>query len=325
MRRDVQAHHAAFDPGLRDSLLRVVAVEGVRMMLQGNRKRLASFLDLLKAVVGRRWPLMAFLFVVELVVVIYVANVPFFPTELSNYETQYNNLGPVINASATGQVTAIFANNFKVATVELIPALGLGVFGLSLYETARIIEVIGMVKGVGTGFALVNLFALPSTWLELPAYAIAATESIYLAYAIYLGLRRGWGRFAKEIPYLFVNVILIAGVLLVAAVFEVSEIQIAGSSAEGPFYAFFTWLPFAFVLAGAIVFWTRAKRDAPALEGSGPPGTAPDADSPPAVGGGDLPQYEREAGSPTSSPPETTAQLWPRQEAPQHDADQHHD
>jgi uncharacterized membrane protein SpoIIM required for sporulation len=263
---------------------------------------LTSFLDLLKIVVGRRWPLMVFLFVVELFVVVYVANVPFFPAELSNYETQYNNLGPVINASATGQVTAIFANNFKVATVELIPALGLGVFGLSLYETARIIEVIGIIKGVGTGFALVNLFALPSTWLELPAYAIAATESVYMAYAIYLGLRRGWRRFAKEIPFLFVNLILIAGVLSVAAVFEVSEIQIAGSSAEGPFYAFLTWLPFALVFAGVIIFWTRAKKDAPALEESGQPGTAVDGGSSPMVGAQDLPPDEGEVVSPGLSP-----------------------
>jgi hypothetical protein len=34
-------------------------------------------------------------------------------------------------------------------------------------------------------------------------------------------------------------------------------------------YALLTWLPFAFVLAGAIVFWKRARRDAPVLESRG--------------------------------------------------------
>ncbi len=270
---------------------------------------MTSFLDLLRIIVGRRWPLIAFLFALEFVVVIYVANVPFFPTELSNYETQYNNLGPVINASATGQVAAIFTNNFKVASVELIPALGLGVFGLSLYETARIIEVIGIVKGVGAGFALVNLFALPSTWLELPAYAIAATESVYLAYGAYLGLKRGRRWFFREVWFLVANIVLIAGVLVVAAVFEVTEIQIEAMTASAPpqdlshAYALLTWLPFALVLAGVIVFWRRARRDARALEERDSPETAHDAGPPPVVGDLGPPQDEKgAAGSPTSSP-----------------------
>ena len=111
--------------------------------------------------------------------VITVSELAFFPSELSTYENQYNSLGPILNASATGQVSAIFANNFKVATVELVPVIGLAIFGLSLYETARVVEVIAVIKGVGVGFALANLFFLPSTWLELPAYAIAADRLSY--------------------------------------------------------------------------------------------------------------------------------------------------
>ena len=94
------------------------------------------------------------------------------------------------------------------------------------------VEVIAVDKGFGVGFALGNLFFLPSTWLELPAYAVAAAESVYLTYAIYLGFKRGRGWFVREIRFLLVNIVLIAGMLIVAAVFEVSEIQIASGPPE---------------------------------------------------------------------------------------------
>ena len=195
---------------------------------------MTSVFDTLKIIVGRRWPLIAILFVVEIGVIVVIANSAIPSSELTTYENQYNSIAPILNQSATGQVVGIFANNFRVATVELIPALGLAIFGLSLYETARIVEAIGVIKGVGVGFALANLFFLPSTWLELPAYAIAAAESVYLVHAAYIGFRRGWARSLKEIRFLLVNFILIVGVLVVAAIFEVSEIQIAsGSPAMG--------------------------------------------------------------------------------------------
>jgi uncharacterized membrane protein SpoIIM required for sporulation len=264
---------------------------------------LTWFLDTLKIIVGRRWPLIAILFAVEIVVVVYITSLPFFPSELNTYETQYKSIAPVLKASPAGQVSAIFANNFRVATIELIPALGLAVFGLSLYETARIVEVIGLIEGVGAGFALANLFFLPSTWLELPAYAIAAAESVYLVYAAYLGFKGRRGRLVREIRFLLVNVLLIAGVLMVAAVFEVSEIQIASASPGGQATALVTWLPFAAVLAGALFFWRSARRDAPELEARDAPETAPNEGAPQVVGDQGLPQSEKDAaGSPTSSP-----------------------
>lgn len=225
---------------------------------------LTLILDTLKIIVGRRWPLIAILFFIEIALIIVVSNSPFLPSELASYERSYNTTTAVLNQSAIGQVGGIFSNNFRVASAELIPVLGVGILGLSLYETARIVEVIGIVKGVPVGFALANLFFLPSTWLELPAYAIAAAESIYLVYAIYRGFRDGWGWFLREIRYLFVNIILIAGVLIVAATFEVTEIQL--EQGPDPAYALLTWFPFVVVFAGVVIFWRRAKRDAPALE-----------------------------------------------------------
>lgn len=216
--------------------------------------------DFLKIIVGRRWKLILGLFILELAVIVAVSNSPFFPTEQTTYEHQYNDTATVLNQSAPGQVASIFSNNFRVAIYEMIPALGLFIFGLSLYETARIVEVIGLVRHLPVGAALGTLFFLPSTWLELPAYAIAATEGIYIIYS----LTRGMARFTRELRFVIVNVILIAGVLIVAATFEVTEIQLEGSA--NPALAFATWLPFVVVAAVVLRFWRSAKTEAPALE-----------------------------------------------------------
>jgi hypothetical protein len=63
-----------------------------------------------------------------------------------------------------------------------------------------------------------------------------------------------------------VNVILIAGVLFVAATFEVTEIQIEQGPPETQVYVFLTWLPFILVLAGFLSFWRRARKETPVIE-----------------------------------------------------------
>lgn len=234
--------------------------------LTRTKSSLTSTLDTLKVIIGKRWPVILLFFVLEIALIVIVANSPFFPSELKAYETQYNGTKAVLNQSAQGQVLAIFANNFRVATVELVPIFGPTIFTLSIYETARIVEVAGIIQGTGTALALGTLFLLPSTWLELPAYAIAVAESMYLIYAIFVGFRRGWARLFKEMRYLVVNLMLIAVVLIVAATFEVTEIQIEqGPRATQPF-ALLTWIPFVGVFALGLMFWRRARREAPAIE-----------------------------------------------------------
>ena len=85
---------------------------------------------------------------------------------------------------------------------------------------------IAISNGTGSAAALGTLFLLPHTYLELPAYAIAVTESGYLVYAIAAGFSKGWALFVRELRFLVVSVALIGGVLIVAAIFEVTEIQI---------------------------------------------------------------------------------------------------
>ena len=206
----------------------------------------------------------AALFVFELAIIILVSTSSFLPSEMSTYEKQYNSTTVVLNQSAAGQEAAIFSNNLRVAMYEMVPLVGAAVFGLSLYETARIVEVIGIVQGKGVGIALGTLFFLPSTWLELPAYAIAVAEGFYLASAIARGFRSGWVKLVREIRFLVASVFLVALVLVVAATFEVTEIQL--EQGPTPVYAFLTWLPFFLVFGGVLAFWRRAKRDAPMIE-----------------------------------------------------------
>jgi uncharacterized membrane protein SpoIIM required for sporulation len=257
-------------------------------------------LDTLKIVVGKRWPLMAALFVIEIAAIIVISSASFFPGELASTTKQYNNIKPVLNQSAIGQVVSIFANNVRVAIFELVPVVGPAVFGLSIYETARIVEVIGIINGPGVGTSLATLFILPSTWLELPAYSIAVAESVYLVYA----MKRGLPWFVREVRFLIVNIGLIAGVLIVAATFEVSEIQFEQGPPQTQAYALLTWIPFAVVLAVATKFWKKARRDAPALEERDAAELAQNASAPPVLGEQSQPQPQAEkdpAGSPTSS------------------------
>ncbi len=272
-------------------------------------------LETLKIMVGRRWRLATALFVVEIGAIIVISNMPFFPGEFSFTQNQYNSIKPIINQSAVGQLAGIFVNNFMVVLRELVPVIGPAVFALSIYETARIVEVIAIANGDGVGAALGTLFLLPHTYLELPAYAIAVTESGYLVYAVAAGFSRGWARFVRELRFLVVSVVLIAGVLVVAAIFEVTEIQIEvltqapAPPIEGAL-VFLTWIPFALVFAGALSFWRKAKSEAPELEAKEAEEARRQADALLGVGAQAPPQTQDEkdaAGSPTSGEGGATA------------------
>jgi len=221
---------------------------------------LTSIVDVLEMIVAKRWRLMLALFLLELAAIFIVSNSPFFPGEQTTYQNQYNSIKPVLNQSALGQVASIFENNLRVAIFEMLPGIGPFVFAFSIYETARIVEVIGITNTAGAPATLATLFFLPSTWLELPAYAMAVAESIYLI----LGFRN----FVQELWTALATLVMIAVTLVVAATVEVTEIQIETMYATSPDAAlvFLTWIPFAIIVAAAVRFWRKARRDLPRLE-----------------------------------------------------------
>jgi len=258
---------------------------------------------------------MAAVFVIEIAAIIIVSNFPFAPGEQAVFQSASNSLPPILKQTAMGQVASIFAQNFRVSINELIPAWGPTFFAFSMYVEARLIEVISINNGEGIGAALGTLFLLPHTYLELPAYAIAVTESGYLLYSIAAGFSRGWAIFVRELRFLVVSIVLIAGVLIVAAIFEVTEIQIEVlTQAPAPpievALVFLTWIPFALVFAGALSFWRRARREAPELEAREAEDARRQADALLGAGGHAPPQKQGQkdaAGSPTSGEGRATA------------------
>jgi hypothetical protein len=166
-RQDPQARHLAFEPELRSERPRDATDSLWPSALPGLELReLTSLLDTLKLIVGRRWPLIALLFALELAIIVLVSTSAFLPSEMTAYERQYNTTSAVLNQTATAQTAAIFTNNLRVAMFELLPLVGLAIFGLSLYETARIVEVIGIIHGQNVGLALGTRSPQPraSTW-----------------------------------------------------------------------------------------------------------------------------------------------------------------
>jgi hypothetical protein len=142
----------------------------------------------------------------------------------------------------------------------MIPGLGSALFAFSLYSTARIIEVDALTQGVSPVLLVLFLFIFPYSYLELPAYAVATGEGLYLSYAILRWLFSTGGRpvdFRAEAWQLFVNIMIVAVMLTVAALFESVELQLLQ---DEPALFWVTWVPFAGIVALAIVLNRRLGR-----------------------------------------------------------------
>jgi len=188
------------------------------------------------------------LFLVELALLVLVSSAPFFPGEQSLYTGQAKSLGGLVQNSTTPQLALeIFSNNYKIALEEMIPGFGALLFAISLYATARVTKAIAIDDKVPALSLVLLLFILPHSWIELPAYAVATAEGLYLLAAIvrtarFVGPTRDWGRLRIEAWQLALNLIIVTVMLAVAAVFESVEIALGD-------YALITWIPFAGLVA----------------------------------------------------------------------------
>ena len=205
--------------------------------------------------------LFVLLFLTEVGVFLLVVSLPFFPGEKAIFVSQSNQIGSEFkNASLATQFFGIFTNNFRIGLIEMIPGLGSALFAFSLYSTARIIEVDALTQGVSPVLLVLFLFIFPYSYLELPAYAVATGEGLYLSYAILRWLFSTGGRpvdFRAEAWQLFVNIMIVAVMLTVAALFESVELQLLQ---DEPALFWVTWVPFAGIVALAIVLNRRLGR-----------------------------------------------------------------
>lgn len=203
------------------------------------------------------------LFLIEVGLFLAVSSLPFFPGERAFYQGQESSIGNEFkNATVTVEFLGIFENNYQIALREFIPVVGPILFGASMYATARVLEIIALDQSVpAIVVAFVLLLLYPHSWIELPAYAVATAESIWLTYAAVKWLfdKKGHAiNWIAELGQFLIYFVIVTIMLLVAALFESVEIALELSS--DPFEFLIMWIPFAVIIVVVLVLYRRLAK-----------------------------------------------------------------
>ncbi|MCI2413932.1 MAG: stage II sporulation protein M [Candidatus Aramenus sp.] len=137
----------------------------------------------------------------------------------------------------------IFSHNLSIALVDFLPVIGIGVLLFSIGSTAYVLtsytttvyHIPGVVDAIG-------LMTLPHSWLELPAYAVAAGAGTYAIW------KRDWVRSLLMVPFAALE-------LLLAAMVEAAEISF-------PSLSYFMWIPGAIAIVGLYFLYEYLQRKA---------------------------------------------------------------
>jgi uncharacterized membrane protein SpoIIM required for sporulation len=203
-----------------------------------------------------RWERTALIiFIIEVVVLFLVSAIPLPSGVSSVLNSAYQSIRTTVYAQDpfTAAIT-IFLHNFLNATLELIPGLGAIWFMISTAATSLTVSAIAPAAGYSGPILVFSLFLAPHSWIELPAYAIAATEGIYMLFALF-GLSAV--NYRAELRR-FVNVwIVIAGELLVAGSFESAEINLLPTH---PSFILVAWFLFFILLIPVVIIRRNAKK-----------------------------------------------------------------
>ncbi|AOL16457.1 hypothetical protein BFU36_06800 [Sulfolobus sp. A20] len=123
----------------------------------------------------------------KIILIIFVFEVAIFfiasaiPINNSSLVSQFNSTeSQILNYTYFQKVFTIFTHNLTVAAMELIPAVGLIVLGISIYSTGAVLSAFSSSLNVSGLLAALSLMTLPHSWLELPSYAIAAGSGLYI-------------------------------------------------------------------------------------------------------------------------------------------------
>ena len=200
--------------------------------------------------VGR---LFLFFFLAELIIYVVISSLNFSnPSELSAFNHKRNTID---SESYFLMVFSIFKNNFTIASMEVIPILGVILYSLVTFDTAYVLAIEGTGHGISGLVYFLSLGLLPDTWLEIPTYAIACSIGTYIIYYLIKDrrmLRMKW----KKILSLYGFVAL---ELLIAAMFESYEIVIERSY-SAPYdiiYTLMMWIPAIPVLVLLVVLFRK--------------------------------------------------------------------
>lgn len=215
------------------------------------------------------------LFIIEVAIIFVVVTLPFFPGEKALYTGQGNQItNEFAGAGLFTLIWGIFTNNLRIALLEMIPGFGAALFGFSIYSTARILEVYALnanAPPLAVAFTLLLFF--PHSYIELPAYAFATGEGLYLLYAVWKwALSKGdkSPNLSAEGWQFVINLIIVVVMLAVAATFESVEIVL------GSPLLWLTWIPFVGLIALGIYLDRKLNRLKNEKRAELPPAGRPD-------------------------------------------------
>jgi len=150
------------------------------------------------------------------------ASIPVPVDLLSDSYSAYRRLVEEVNLEGLPPDEAmyrVFTHNFYVMTLMYIPILGLLNAVQSVLSTGIVVRAVAFYESRSLQALLLGMLAMPSTWLEVMAYSIAATESTIMGVSL---LRRNW----RGEVLLFLSCFLLStALLLVAASLEVVLIR----------------------------------------------------------------------------------------------------
>ncbi|MEM0117813.1 MAG: stage II sporulation protein M [Conexivisphaerales archaeon] len=176
-------------------------------------------------------------FIIQLALFYVIVSLPISNSEATSLSNAYSSLNETIQTQASlfSKAMYIYTHNLFVALIEIIPFLGVAFFGYSTYVTSRTLEAIAVtqpavVSNLSPQLVVTALLFYPHSWLELPAYALAVTESFYLIRALFSR------KLSSEYHRAVSVAILIAVQLFVAATVESAELLY-------PSVALYLWIP----------------------------------------------------------------------------------
>jgi hypothetical protein len=108
---------------------------------------------------------------------------------------------------------AIFVNNCRLCLIMFIPVFGIA-FGLfSMFSTGVAIKALSIVQGISPSFMFLALMMGPILWIEVAAYSLGMSESVWLFRRLFQGR---WKELKRAALFIGITV----GLLVIGAVVE---------------------------------------------------------------------------------------------------------
>ncbi|MHB8371758.1 MAG: stage II sporulation protein M [Thermoplasmataceae archaeon] len=180
--------------------------------------------------------------IIEFLTYLIISSIPF--TDPTMYGRFKKEQGSIISQPIYIIFFDIFINNFKVASLEVIPVIGIFFFFASAISTSLVISLEGGAHNISGFFIILTLLFFPHTWLELPSYAIAVSIGVYLFYSL-IKFKDGKELLLERLFKFLILYGFVALELAVAAIFEATEIyfETTQPSPNNLLYPILMWIP----------------------------------------------------------------------------------